>query len=945
MYQRKERVDKSGHGHQDEVHDLFNLLESSDPEAVESVKNMIHENLSGTKDSRFLYILLDYYLAVQSKRSLDILLRVKDPHDKHLFDKINELMKNESTRYQALQLLCNLVYNQPSWLHRIANHKVISTLLQVLKTDISAPNLMSGIFCLICLLPMIPSQFGPFLNETFDIFSRLAAWNVRKPNSVQDIYMLHLQVGVYSLFHHLYGMFPCNFLAYLRSYYGGRDSNEETFRIFSLVIKIITYSRIWLPSIHMPLLECVRLHPLLVTASKETELSPSRWKKMAYHDIIVDCASVFIDSSEGSLEGLRQKKQPFDSVAFGQSSTSNQDTINLESLSCRSNSLSMNVDSGSLVKVAMNSNEDTMWSPSQACGFSTPSEASSAISPAPIKSEWEAKSCNTQLSMESNVLLDFAVEAKPEVWKEEHGGSVIHEKEKAVPKIISKDFKNIETDHDLSTEDPTVSKHIESKEKTANTHCNESFEQESILPGVEAKEDDLDKEVCDLTSNQNSPEKSNDVEARQNTPFCCTTQNLTDEPDNLHKTETSSSTRPNSLTKSNTSEDNDEMPSLQDIDMDAFVPTFSRYRYFSHCGPPPDIPSQVIRRKTYRSRSCPANFCPTVLPSPSIALTGNECSKSDATQPSSCNEDATSTYVSLNESSSVISKDRIATYNDLIPMALNFLSNANKPGDFSSNYCNRNSFLNTLSPPGLLDHYIQLGSVTYLSHLNSIPITSTINTDWTHFGGKAPPDEIAILRNQILLLHNQLLFERHRKNVHSERNRRILGRAKKCKMQEENIVALKQKISLLEKDNQDLKNELAYQLKLYQQLKTEKQQTENELNSHITKISQENSQLLFSNKKLQSLLVCQKQENDEIREEYKKCQSEVLNLRVELNLCHNEMVQCQNLEKDAVFLSKQLILLQELNSRYKEKIEMMKEPPIPDIELDLLQEASVMEIR
>ncbi|KFM81323.1 hypothetical protein X975_03955, partial [Stegodyphus mimosarum] len=57
------------------------------------------------------------------------------------------------------------------------------------------------------------------------------------------------------------------------------------------------------------------------------------------------------------------------------------------------------------------------------------------------------------------------------------------------------------------------------------------------------------------------------------------------------------------------------------------------------------------------------------------------------------------------------------------------------------------------------------------------------------------------------------------------------------------------------------------------------------------------------------------------------------------------MVHCQKLEKDAVFLSKQLILLQELNSRYKEKIEMMKEPPLPDIELDLLQEASVIEIR
>lgn len=56
--------------------------------------------------------------------------------------------------------------------------------------------------------------------------------------------------------------------------------------------------------------------------------------------------------------------------------------------------------------------------------------------------------------------------------------------------------------------------------------------------------------------------------------------------------------------------------------------------------------------------------------------------------------------------------------------------------------------------------------------------------------GKPPPDEVDILRNQILLLHNQLLFERHRKDVHSERIRRILGRAKKLKMQEELSIAL-----------------------------------------------------------------------------------------------------------------------------------------------------------
>lgn len=58
------------------------------------------------------------------------------------------------------------------------------------------------------------------------------------------------------------------------------------------------------------------------------------------------------------------------------------------------------------------------------------------------------------------------------------------------------------------------------------------------------------------------------------------------------------------------------------------------------------------------------------------------------------------------------------------------------------------------------------------------------------FAGKAPPDEISILRTRILLLQNQLEFERHRKDVHSERNRRILGRVKNFKMEYDQFESL-----------------------------------------------------------------------------------------------------------------------------------------------------------
>lgn len=261
MYQRKDK-EKLLPGCHEGVLDLFRLLESPDSQEVESVKNVFHENLSAVRDSRLLNCIVDYYMTLNSERSLDILVRVKDPHDKHLFDKINELMKCTNTCYQSLQLLCNLVFRQPTWIHKIANHRLMTSLFNLLKSDVQAPNLISALLIVVCLLPMIPSQFGPFLTDTFNVFSRLISWNVKKPSSMSETFVLHLQVGVYSLFHRLYGMFPCHFLAYLRSYYGGRDYSEENFKVFTLFIK--------------PMLERVRLHPLLVTASKETELSHNR---------------------------------------------------------------------------------------------------------------------------------------------------------------------------------------------------------------------------------------------------------------------------------------------------------------------------------------------------------------------------------------------------------------------------------------------------------------------------------------------------------------------------------------------------------------------------------------------------------------------------------------------------------------------------------------------
>ena len=42
--------------------------------------------------------------------------------------------------------------------------------------------------------------------------------------------------------------------------------------------------------------------------------------------------------------------------------------------------------------------------------------------------------------------------------------------------------------------------------------------------------------------------------------------------------------------------------------------------------------------------------------------------------------------------------------------------------------------------------------------------------------GVAWSDDVTTLRGQVLLLHNQLMYERHKREIYAKRNRRLLGR-------------------------------------------------------------------------------------------------------------------------------------------------------------------------
>ncbi|KAJ8957088.1 hypothetical protein NQ318_007302 [Aromia moschata] len=260
--------------------EIFERLESSDREAVENAKQFIRDQFGKVNDPWLLNGLYEYYLNTNSIRSMEILVNVTEPHHQYLFDRLCESLRNQKTeiKVQALTLFGHVARSQPTWLYKLQDHVLLKEVLKLLKTEVELLPLISALLLLIVLLPMLPSTMGCYLKDIFDIFSRLASWNCSAGKYVEE-QNVHMQVALYALFLRLYGMYPCNFLGYLRTQY--KDKNNP---VFIHTIK--------------PMLDTVKMNPSLVTTSKDYETTTEKWKRMGVHDVIVECEQFSLDLTD-----------------------------------------------------------------------------------------------------------------------------------------------------------------------------------------------------------------------------------------------------------------------------------------------------------------------------------------------------------------------------------------------------------------------------------------------------------------------------------------------------------------------------------------------------------------------------------------------------------------------------------------------------------------------
>lgn len=265
--------------------ELFKNLESNNPQLAEDAKNELIKSLNQTKENWLVYGIMEHYAAQKkSTKVVDILVKVQN--ETHIFDKLQEWISSGDRRNKAFELFWLIVERHPSWLYRVTHHRLFRDMLNVVKTERNITTTLNGLFCIVILLPIIPGQMNEHLPDLFTIFIILANWKATNTPELIGNQPVYLQNGIERLFQRLYGMYPCNFFAFLRD-----NMNEKTRKVID------------------PLVKNTRMHPRLLFSNTDMEKNQSRWKEMEPHDVVHECDKFALDYAVKGQEGEPERHE------------------------------------------------------------------------------------------------------------------------------------------------------------------------------------------------------------------------------------------------------------------------------------------------------------------------------------------------------------------------------------------------------------------------------------------------------------------------------------------------------------------------------------------------------------------------------------------------------------------------------------------------------------
>ncbi|KAM5299291.1 hamartin isoform 3-T3 [Ctenodactylus gundi] len=858
------------------VGELLSMLDSPTLGVHNDVTAVFKENLNSDRGPMLVNTLVDYYLETNSQPVLNILTTLQEPHDKHLLDKINEYVGKAATRLSILSLLGHVVRLQPSWKHKLSQAPLLPSLLKCLKMDTDVVVLTTGVLVLITMLPMIPQSGKQHLLDFFDIFGRLSSWCLKKPGHVTEVYLVHLHASVYALFHRLYGMYPCNFVSFLRSHY----SMKENLETFEEVVR--------------PMMEHVRIHPELVTGSKDHELDPRRWKKLETHDVVIECARISLDPTEASCEEgysvSHQLSTCFPPRSADITTSSYVDTQNsygsvtstpfsASRLMCSTPGQLPQTLSSPSTRLFPEPSQATLWSPSVVCGMATPPTSPGNVPP--DSSHPYSKVFGTAAGGKGTPLGTPATSPPP------------------APLCHSDDYVH-------SSLPPGTAAALRKEEKADSARpC---LHRQHHLPNDRGVEElpsgkgsvtlsDLPGFLGDLASEEDSIEKDKEEAAISRELSEITTAEA--EPvvprggfDSPFYRDSLQGSQRKTLSTASGAQGSSVNPE----------PLHSSLDKLGH-----DIPKQA--------------FTPIDLPcggahaSPAGDRDRQASSDTSILTPSPCRFPS--------RRGVHFGSGQPPPYDHLFEVALpktarHFVSKKTEELLKKVKGNSEDDRVPSASPMEVLDRLIQQGADAHGKELSKLSLPSK-SVDWTHFGGSPPSDEIRTLRDQLLLLHNQLLYERFKRQQHALRNRRLLRKVIRAAALEEHNAAMKDQLKLQEKDIQIWKVSLQKEQARYSQLQEQRDTVVTQLHSQIKQLQLDREEFYNQSQELQTKL--------------EDCRNMVAELRAELKKANNRLSNSESVQQQMEFLNRQLLVLGEVNELYLEQLQNKHSDTTKEVEM------------
>ncbi|AEO66846.1 b6a64ac2-53b1-4850-aa3a-168ef489c3f4 [Thermothielavioides terrestris] len=253
---------------------------------------------------------------------------------------LNGYFVRREHRNSALSLLCAYVSSGPPHLHLILQTPLFVNILHSLQKDESTATVNLALITLTMILPFIPSSLGPFLPTLFNIYARLLFWDRNSYFTKQHTEMgaendeggagvpwetslLDPDYDGHSIsylpeyFTVLYGLYPINFLDYIRKpqRYLRHANNAEDIDVQAMEIRDRSEQ---FRKRHL-------LHPNFYHFTIESEKTDmSRWIKSEAEEVLADCMALVVDhpadptpagpampdlapSGSGAADGLEQE--------------------------------------------------------------------------------------------------------------------------------------------------------------------------------------------------------------------------------------------------------------------------------------------------------------------------------------------------------------------------------------------------------------------------------------------------------------------------------------------------------------------------------------------------------------------------------------------------------------------------------------------------------------